>query len=112
MKKNNNSIRKTLSDINKLAKLLKESYIFDENDMDDENYDEYADEYENEPKEMVNKEQYTDKINQIRSIALEGIQAFASDVDSEEYDFFKKVWLMCDKVCSDKEKNNNDLKDA
>lgn len=41
----------------------------------------------------------TDKrINQIRVIALEGIQEFADDVNSEQYEFFKKVWLMCDKV--------------
>jgi hypothetical protein len=31
-------------------------------------------------------------------IALEGIQEFADDVESEQYQFFKKVWLMCDKV--------------
>ena len=45
----------------------------------------------------------TEKINQIRMLALDGIQEYADDVDSEEYDFFKKIWLMCDKVCSEKD---------
>ena len=36
-------------------------------------------------------------------VALDGIQEYADDVDSEEYDFFKKIWLMCDKVCSEKD---------
>ena len=45
----------------------------------------------------------TEKINQRRMLALDGIQEYADDVDSEEYDFFKKIWLMCDKVCSEKD---------
>ena len=46
-------------------------------------------------------------VDQIRQISLTGIQQFAQDVDSEEYDFFKKVWLMCDKLMSEKEKGDD-----
>ena len=48
--------------------------------------------------------QTEDKVNQIRALALEGIQDFAEQVDSEEYQFYKKVWMLCDKMCSEKEK--------
>lgn len=47
-------------------------------------------------------------VDQIRQVALNGIQQFSQDVDSEEYDFFKKVWLMCDKLVSSKENNKED----
>ena len=47
-------------------------------------------------------------VDQIRQISLTGIQQFAQDVDSQEYDFFKKVWLMCDKLVSSKENNKDD----
>lgn len=47
-------------------------------------------------------------VDQIRQVALNGIQQFSQDVDSEEYDFFKKVWLMCDKLVSSKENNKDD----
>jgi hypothetical protein len=46
-------------------------------------------------------------VDQIRQISLTGIQQFAQDVDSQEYDFFKKVWLMCDKLMSEKEKGDD-----
>ena len=45
-----------------------------------------------------------EKINQIRSLALEGIQEFAEQVDSEEYQIFKNIWMTCDKFYSNKNK--------
>jgi hypothetical protein len=44
-----------------------------------------------------------ERIAQIREIALGGLQDYAHDVDGEEYQFFKKIWLMCDKAVSEKE---------
>lgn len=44
-----------------------------------------------------------DKINQIREISLQGLQEYAENVDSPMYQFYKKVWLMCDKAVSEKE---------
>lgn len=92
-------------ELSKFAKLLNESYVFDdetseysEEDMMDDMPDE----------EIDNGMMSDDKINQIRMLALDGIQDYADNVDSEEYDFFKKIWLMCDKVCSSKENSKTD----
>jgi hypothetical protein len=104
MKRNN--LKDTLKEIDKISKLLKESYVFDEEEvMSPEESMPMGDEegMMGEPDMMS-----TDKrIDQIRMIALEGIQEFADDVESEQYQFFKKVWLMCDKVY---ESGENDTK--
>ena len=93
------SLAKTLKELERYANLIKESYVFDEEDMDMP--------MDGGEQPMVDDEMpmgdATEKINQIRSMALEGIQMFADNVDSEEYDFFKKIWLMCDKVMSEKD---------
>lgn len=93
----------TISDLEKYTKLIKESYVFDD-ETSSYNDEDMMDEYpEEETEENMGNMQSDDKINQIRMLALDGIQDYADDVDSEEYDFFKKIWLMCDKVCSSKE---------
>lgn len=105
MEKKNKLFEHVMREMNAYEKLIKESYAFDE---DSASYDEneMVDEY---PEERYNETMKTDdKISQIRAIALEGIQAYADDVDSEEYDFFKKIWLMCDKVCSEKETSKDE----
>lgn len=93
------SLAKTLKELEQYTNLIKESYVFDEEDMDMP--------IDGGEQPMMDDEMpmadATEKINQIRSMALEGIEMFKDDVDSEEYDFFKKIWLMCDKVCSQKE---------
>lgn len=108
MKKN--TLKNTLKEINEISKLLKESYVFNEEEpmgdemmMQDEMPIDYEDgEMENGEPDMM----ATDKrIDQIRTIALEGIQEFSDDVNSEQYEFFKKVWLMCDKVYESGEKD-------
>lgn len=100
MKKNSKfNLNKTLNEIKSLNKVMKEAYVFDE---DYDAYDE--DSYMEEEAPMS---QNDDRINQIRTIALDGIQEYAQDVDSKEYDFFKKIWMMCDKVCSDKNKDKD-----
>ena len=47
------------------------------------------------------------RIAQIREIALDGLQDYAQDVDCEAYQFYKKIWLMCDKAVSEKESVSN-----
>lgn len=77
-------------------KAIKEAYIGEEDEeqmMDGEMYGD----------EGAMSEETVDYVNQIRQLALNGIQQYGQDVDTEEYDFFKKVWLMCDKVMSNKE---------
>lgn len=100
---NKMNMREMIDEMNKLSQLLKESYIFD-------GAKEEAPMEEPMPEDMMGAEenmpisQTEDKVNQIRTLALDGIQEYAEQVDSEEYQFFKKVWMMCDKVCSEKEK--------
>lgn len=94
-----------LNDIDKYSKILKESYVFDDKD----DYDEYDDteSYDDEEQPLSQVNNISEKISQIRTLALDGIQEYAKDVDSKEYDFFKKIWLMCDKVTSEKENAKN-----
>ena len=42
-----------------------------------------------------------ERIAQIREVALDGLQEYCEDVDSEMYQFYKKIWLMCDKAVSE-----------
>lgn len=58
---------------------------------------------EDETTETPNPEADNDGILKIRDIALEGLQNHSSDVDGEKYQFYKKIWLMCDKALSEKE---------
>lgn len=94
-------MKRLTEDIEKCFNILKESYVF--NDMEDEEYNVEA--------ELPNEEGQTmtsdDRINQIRTIALEGIQEFAQDVTNPQYEFYKKVWTMCDKVITDNSKQQD-----
>ena len=96
---------------NNLKDTLKESYVFeDEPQMAPEEGMPMREPMSDEEQMMGEPDMMaTDKrIDQIRMIALEGIQEFADDdVESEQYQFFKKVWLMCDKVY---ESGENDTK--
>lgn len=102
MKKIDRLVNDTLKELDEYTKLINESYVFndDEEPMEDEEM--LDDEYTEETCHS------TEEINQIRMLALDGIQEYADDVDSEEYDFFKKIWLMCDKVCSEKDNEKID----
>lgn len=92
---------KLTKDIEQCFNILKESYVF--NDMEVEDYD-----MENEvPIEDNQTMTSDDRINQIRTIALEGIQEFAQDVTNPQYEFYKKVWTMCDKVITDNSKQQD-----
>jgi hypothetical protein len=103
MKKSNKyNLQETVNDIERLSKLLKESYVFDEEDMDMEDVPQDEEMIDDEPIEEPCCAD--EKINQIRSLALEGIQEFAEQVDSEEYQIFKNIWMSCDKFYSNKNK--------
>lgn len=102
MKKNDTLVNDTLKELDEYAKLIKESYVFNDGEEPMEDEEMLDNEYTEETCHS------TEKINQIRMLALDGIQEYADDVDSEEYDFFKKIWLMCDKVCSEKDNEKID----
>lgn len=93
------SLAKTLKELERYTNLIRESYVFDEEDMDMP--------MDGGEQPMVDDEMpmadATEKILQVRNMAIEGIEMFKNNVDSEEYDFFKKIWLMCDKVMSEKD---------
>jgi hypothetical protein len=97
----NINIKEVLNEINTFGKMLTESYVFDEEDDDF-----YGEDVVDSVMSDENMSNIDNKIDQIRSLALDGIQEFAHDVDSKQYDFFKKIWLMCDKVYSEKDKEN------
>lgn len=92
------SIREFIDKINETSQLLKEAYVY-EDDMEDVVDGEVI---EDEPQANDGNE-YVDAI---RKAALQGIQAFAENVDSQSYQFFKKVFMLADKVLSEKEEGN------
>lgn len=55
----------------------------------------------------MNLSKSDERIAQIREIALDGLQDYAQDVDCEAYQFYKKIWLMCDKAVSEKDSASN-----
>lgn len=44
-----------------------------------------------------------ERVSQIRVMALDGLRDYAEQADSEIYEFFKKIFLMCDKAVSEKD---------
>ena len=93
---NDSLVRQTIRDIDKLTKILRESYVYEDDDVyDDSSYDE----------ELDNEiPQVNDKLGEIRQLALSGIQEYAQNVDDPNYEVFKKIWMLCDKACSNKDK--------
>lgn len=91
--------------------IIKEGY--GEYDYDEQNPADMRPQ-EMDPEEMPENEgvstgdlsQTDERITQIRQIALSALAEF-TDVDSEGYLFYKKIWLMCDKAVSDKENVGN-----
>lgn len=97
-----NIIKETIEELEGLSKILKEAYVFD---GAEEELEPVAPEEEYvEDDEMPMEGQTDDIVDQIRKLALDGIQKYAEDVDNEMYILFKKVWMMCDKCLSEKDK--------
>lgn len=111
MKKNKTTfLERTLRDLNKSAKILQEAFDFsDEEQFNDEEIpaqEECEGEEGNAQNDDMNGQdlsQQDDRIARIREVALEGLQEYAENVDSELYQFYKKIWLMCDKAVSEKD---------
>ena len=108
MKKN--TLKDTLKEIDEISKLLKESYVFeDEPQIAPEEGMPMDDEMSPEEQQMMGEPNVlatNETLNKIRMLALDGIQQYANDVESEEYQVMKKIWLLCDKAyeSEDKEK--------
>lgn len=110
MKKNKTSfLERTLRDLNKSAKILQEAFDFNDDEFHDEEMptqEDFEDGEENIQNDDMNGQdlsQQDDRIARIREVALEGLQEYAENVDSELYQFYKKIWLMCDKAVSEKD---------
>ena len=97
------NIKETINEIENLSKLLKESYVFDESDYKEMPYEGEKDIIVDDQEECTS----SDKISEIRTIALSGIQDYAENVESDEYQFYKKVWLLCDKFCETDKSSDN-----
>lgn len=90
------------NELDSAMRILKEEYGIDSYN------DEFNDEYQNMDDAPIEGEgvdlgEKDERIDQIREVALEGLQDYAHNVDSEMYQFYKKIWLMCDKAVSDKD---------
>ena len=103
-------VRKFIDKINNTARMLKEAYVYEdeyEDDMNDmpQGEGQMRGEEEELPQEEGMESQNDGKqyVDAIRKSALQGIQIFANDVDNPSYEFFKKVFIMADKVLSEKE---------
>lgn len=86
--------------LNLVNKILKEDYGMGYEEVPQE--DGYVEGGEEMPQDE-NLANSDERIAQIREIALGGLQDYAHDVDSEQYQFYKKIWLMCDKAVSEKD---------
>ena len=99
------TIKETIMELNELSKLLSEAYVFD---SAEEEVPAEAPMEEEIPEEEEMLDPSTDTtVDEIRKLALQGIQRYADDVDNEMYQFFKKVWMMADKCLSEKESVEN-----
>ena len=81
-----------------------DEYGYDETDNEDApDYDDYEVKSGDDEKTDEDLSNTDERISQIREIALGGLQDYAHDVDGEAYQFYKKIWLMCDKAVSEKD---------
>lgn len=96
-------IKSLINEMNELSNILKESYVFDGEEPMPQEGGEMPVEAPMEGE--VNAIDVADEnINQIRELALSGIQEYSNDVESEEYNIFKRIWMECDKYYSNKNK--------
>ena len=118
-----NKLNEALNQFSLASKILKEDYGmapdmgYDEKQITGpEGGDDIAHYRGNEGEEQYPQEEQNadmnlsksdERIAQIREIALNGLQDYAQDVDCEAYQFYKKIWLMCDKAVSEKDSVSN-----
>ena len=117
--KRRSSVRDIINDINRTIRFMNEAYMMDDEDaispeavepeMEDMPQDEMPMQQQQQQPQQQGDENTTnlaakdERIIQMRELALQGLQDFADDVDNPFYDFYKKVWLETDKMCSHKE---------
>lgn len=94
-----NTLNEAQECLSTVKKILLEDYGIGYDEVPEVEGNEYNEEMPQEENQISNDE----RISQIRDVALGGLQDYAHDVDSEEYQFFKKIWLMCDKAVSEKD---------
>lgn len=99
-------IKSLIEEIDKFSNMIKESYVFDGEEPMIQGEEPMPQEGGEVPMEgEVNAVDVADEnINQIRELALSGIQEYSNDVESEEYNIFKRIWMECDKYYSNKNK--------
>lgn len=85
------------------SKILKEDYGFGGDYTEEEIPQGQFQEGAEEVPQEENLASSDERVARIREIALEGLQDYAHNVDSEAYQFYKKIWLMCDKAVSEKD---------
>lgn len=103
--------------INDISSILNESYNIDGSDseipqddifkkdtepMPEENPEHKEDDIENiDFTKSSIRDDDNQSINSIRKLALRGIESYADDVTNPIYDFYKKIWVECDKLITD-----------
>ena len=113
------NVRDIINDINRTIRFMNEAYMMDDEDaispeavepeMEDMPQDEMPMQQQQQQPQQQGEENTTnlaakdERIIQMRELALQGLQDFADDVENPFYDFYKKVWLETDKMCSHKE---------
>ena len=107
--KKNMSVNNFLKELEQTSKYLTEAYIFDGDEpMQGEDmpmdYDAQGEDPEATDRDISRED---NRIAKIREVALDGLQQYADDVDGELYQFYKKIWLMCDKAVSEKDSASN-----
>lgn len=101
---------KIYSQIDNYKRMLNEAYTLDDEIASDE-VDPTVDDVEalpsedeaNEDNSLNGEADIENIINNIRELTLQGIQAYAQDVQNPRYDLLKKIWLLCDKCLSEEE---------
>lgn len=130
MSKNNLLLNRMKKTLNK-RRGLNESLIFDEEDKDIRKMDDFFDENdfdENDFDENDFDEDDSDKndynrpsnnndntigggkeiIDEIRMLALKGLQTLAKTPEAPEYETFKKIWQFVDKTLTEQPRNKED----
>jgi hypothetical protein len=106
--------QKILNEIRKYGKIIKEGYFSEDEDPrmqqqmpSEDEYDEEMPQDDNEDEmDMDSNTESIDLddnqvVNQLRKLALKGIQKYSEDVTSPLYEFYKKIWAECDKLITD-----------
>lgn len=105
MKRSFNSINQSLRELNNFKRLLRESYGDSMPQGGDPNAmggDPNA--MGGDPNAMGEEQidpQMGEIIDKIRQLAIQGIAQFADDIESEQYQALKKIWLLTDKFYED-----------